>query len=556
MSVSRLWVGGVRRPGRRIATALAVVVAVGAVAFVGPRLLTPSTPPPIVSELETLRDDQGLFFRPGLRSAGQPNVADTAYGFGVLAAAHRPVPSLMNEQVDGYFSSTVESSSVWGRWYLLRIEAATGQPIPGAWAQDITGSLRRGYFHDSGQEAEDPAADLASTAAALEVVTAKRLILSQDKIEAIVAWVTDALVRAQNPYQACNAVRSLRAIGGLGPVARTQALASWVRRPDRLPRVIDSFEGVLDLYGMACLMDELSEGNRAPVRSLLTTTLPRAVDDLQLLYHVAEAWRLVGGDPNELLGLAQVPQRRLDRDTGLVKNVVRPVGTLENSYYAMQIRRLSGLPGDDDRLAKGVRELLAERRTQSSVINSLFGVTLLRATGHPDARLQDQLVALTRQQLAQPVTRDGVVSWVTMQRLLADLELAGPPAEVVPWVVGTPADRDLVWLLLDETQRLRDQTVPGPFADTLAGIPSVLRADAASLSVGQIRAGATALAATGQADRIPAAVLADALDALRGCDGFADLYWPYREATTCDLRATADAIFLRNLLHLGKDGEA
>jgi hypothetical protein len=546
----------VRRRSLFAVGAIVVALVVAVLALVVPKWVAGTRQSPLSGELEKLRDDTGLFFRPGLLGPGEPSITDSAYGMGVLRAAGRSVAMPAAGGLGDRVTGAVSASPVWGRWYLAQIELATGGVVAGDWYSGVVGGLRPGgYFHDDPRAAEDRAADLAATAAALDVVRAKRVTLVPGQVDSIARWVTDALDQAQNAYQACNAVAALQAVDRLDAATRDRIVGRWLEPAQRLPRVLDSVERVLDAYGFACLTSRLSAGDRAAVRRLLVPALSRPVDDLQLLYYVSAAWRLSDGPPDALGRLAAVAKARLDPATGLLVNVVKPVGTLENSYYVTDIRKLGGLAGKDSRLAAATRKALAEHGDRYGVVNLLMTAVILRSSGDPDKRLEQRAVALARQQLGSEVTRDNVSFWATTQRLLSSLGVTGPEATVRPWPLKTREDRGLAWLLLGQLRHVRGHEPPDAFRAPASEIPDVLATEAAGLSTIELRAAVEALAAMDARDRIPAVVLTRQLAARRGCPGLRELFRPSASPDACELRATADSMWMRTFLRpdKGKD---
>ncbi len=543
---------------RHFMTVTASVVALAAAAMVVyQNFFDTAARPPVAADIELLRDETGLYFRPGLLHAAQPNITDSAYGLSLLQAAGRtpglPDGTPTQEKVAG----SVSLQSVWGPWFLTRIEQATGRAIDGSWAQTVVESLRHdGYFHDSSQSMPDVSADLATTTAALEVIETKGVTLSASQSESIAAWVGRTLDEAQNGYQACNGTRALQLLDRLDAATRDRVRARWIDDTSWRPQQLNSFENVLDLYGAACLMTALSTGDTTPVRETLRSALRRPVEDLQLLYHVAVAWQMVGGKPAELGMLAQVVTERLDASTGLVQGLVRPVGTLENSYYVTTIRRLSEMSTEDDELVHGVRTSLGEHGDRYGMNSMLLAAVVLRAGGAPDSSLEARAAAMAALDLAAPVTRERVTGWAMGHRLLGELGRAGPQSQAQPWPVITREDRGLAWVLLSQVSHLRGEAAPKEFAEIVEDVPGVLRSEAGQLSLIEWRAGVEILAEADRLDGLPAAELARELAARKGCPGVPELYRPTAAATECDLRATADALWLATYLNQESGGSA
>lgn len=527
----------VPRRGIAVSVAAAVLVAIGAV-----WLATREPEPPLAAELERLRDESGLFFRPGLLGPGQPNVADSAYGLGILQAAGRPAP-FPADALAGRAEDVVAEASVWGRWYLVKIEQATNGILSGDWYQGLLDSWHdEGYFTDEGTGLGDVATGLAATAAALEVLRAKGVEMPSEVTSATVHWLTDALETVSNHYQACNAVTALDYLGQLDPESRNRA-AEWLG-PDHDLGPLNSFEAVLDTYGYACLSDKIGGGDIGSLRSKIQPALAHPVPDLQLLYYLSMAWRLAGGEPSALADLADAAVARLDPSTGLMVGVADPVGTLESSFYVTEIRLLAGLPTKDSRLAAGVRNAWAEHGQTFGPISLLLTAVLLRLSGDPDPRLESEAVAEVRRLMSAPITRENVSSWVFSQRLLNAIGEPGVETSIEPWTVTSREDRGLAWVAMGLRPYTQGGGVPDGFAAELAAIPDQLATQTSLLTTTEIRAGVEALMAAGEADSVPVAAVVESIHERRGCPGLDDLYRPMAGAAECDLRATADSMWI------------
>jgi hypothetical protein len=550
------------RRGRRLAVCVVAALLTGGVAVVGWNLSArqAGSAGSMVREIEQMRDANGLFFRPSLIGPAGPSIAESAYGLGLLAGAGRSAsPPWHSAEAVRLAHETVGQSSVWGAWYVLRVETATASTLEGDWAAALLGSLSPdGFFRDSSQPADDHAADLAATAAALEVVSAKRIPLLPEQRVALVGWLRGAAAGAANAYQACNAANGLHLLNALDPATADPLAERWLRRGVP-PPALTSFESVLDAYGLACLAHMLPAGgaNLGRIQQLLRPALGRPVDDTALLYHVAQAWTLAGGPREALSQLANAVSRRLDPTTDLVRASVTRVGTLDNSYAVTQIRKLRSLPTEDRKLAAGVHTSMRQFGDRYGPNSMLMAAVILRASGQPDIGVQTRAVQMVTAQL-KVVTRDNAASWVLAQRLLADLGVEVPQSELRPWRIASVEDRDLAWLVLSQSHRLRGGDAPVEFVDAIRDLPSILATNATSLTMAELRAGVGALAALELTDKIPVRSLLPSLSALHGCPNLPSLYRPAPSAAAsdCDFGATVDAIWLETFLDRqgGTDG--
>jgi hypothetical protein len=389
------------------------------------------------------------------------------------------------------------------------------------------------------------------------VVSTQQLRLTADQTDALDRWLHGAARDATNPYQACNAASGLARLGRL-EAATIRALSErWLSRAGVLPGSLRSFENILDTYGLACLIDVLpasaagapassSVVDRAAIRGILRPALDRPVDDVQLLYSVAEAWRLAGGPPADLNRLSASVVGRVDPATGLVRTAAARVGTLESSYYVAYIRRLRGLPTDDDRLVEAVRSSMREFGNQFGPNSLLMAAVVLRISGKPDDQLERQAVAAVKVQFSGSLTKANVASWALASRLLDDLGVHVPIGEVRPWAVATQSDRVDAWTAVSLMQGT-DPVIPTEFTETIHDIHRVLSEESGKLTIFELRAGVGALTVLGLTDQIPTKALSATLDERRGCPGLPDLYRPVAEAG-CDLKSSADAMWLRTFL--------
>src|SRR5262245_34379316 len=100
-----------------LVVAATAVVGIGAI---GIRALSspPAPADPLVAQLEQLRGENDLYVRPGLLgSAGEPSIADSAYGLGLLAAAGQPSAAPWQSPVAVTAArAAADDSSVWGSW--------------------------------------------------------------------------------------------------------------------------------------------------------------------------------------------------------------------------------------------------------------------------------------------------------------------------------------------------------------------------------------------------------------------------------------------------------
>ncbi len=537
----------------------AIVIALAGVSGVlAVRAVTsaPIGPQPIQDEFDHIRDGGGLFFRPEALDERRPSMADTAYGLAILSAAGQSAALPRQDQAfTSLLSATVQSSPVWGRWYALRIEEASGARLPGDWASSLVDSLNpSGYFKDDPHTPDDLAAALATTAGALEVVDHEKLVLTSVQRGSLTTWLTSVATRLANPYQACNLLRSMQSLERPDPALATTFSSRWpITNLSSLPPP-NSFEQVLDLYGQACLTVRTPGMDPTPVKQALKRALAGPATDLQISYYLADAWRMLGGPKEDLLRLAAAVPGRRDPASGLVNAALVRQGSLESSYYVMRIRRLRGTSWRDERLVRGVKAEIDRQGASAGQFDLLFAAAILKENNSSDQALEQRAVAAARGPASHPVIRETARGWVTLVDLLDELGVVVPEAEVRPWPAVSEDDRILVWQVIARKAHLRTQTIPPAFTDTADSIPRALADAGKALPALELLAGAEALKALGRADRVPAAVLENTLAGRLGCPRFRDLYRPSAPAQVCDLPETVHALSLSVSLAGAKGG--
>ncbi len=315
--------------------------------------------PALAADLDSLVADNGLYARP-VAAATVPDVADTGYGYRILVAAGRRPDSPWGAGAGADLAATsLSANSIWGPWFVV----GAGGPASQLSSRVIASLHPDGSFSDSADTRPDNASRLASTAAALEVLSATGVPLGSGRRAAIGRWVASMSPRVDNPYQACNAIEALRRLGL--PVAdslRTRNFESW-RAVGHLPASVRSYEDALDLYGVACV-----EANRstsvptttedaaaaAQAKAAVGAALRQPQRDFAATYHLVRAWQLLHGDPNSIEAAADLVESSRDRRTGLVSRPVDRIGTLDDSYAVVRICRLAGISERDERIPAGV----------------------------------------------------------------------------------------------------------------------------------------------------------------------------------------------------------
>jgi hypothetical protein len=545
-----------QRRKRLIGAIALALAAVCGVLVVCAATSAPNPPKAVEDEFDHIRDARGLFFRPEALDERFPSIADTAYGLAVLKAANLPTEMPRHDEAfASLLSRTIQESPVWGRWYALRIEEATGAALPSDWATPLLHALEpTGVFKDDPRAPDDIAADLAATESALEVVGREKLVLTADQRGSLASWLNGAAAGLTNAYQACNLLRSLQLLGRPDPALASALSARWIASPEHPPDPPNSFEQVLDLYGQACLAVQTPDVDLEPIKRALRPALTRPGADLQITYYVADGWRMLGGSGEDLHQLAALVPERRDAASGLVNAALFRQGSLESSYYVMRIRELRGTPGRDEQLVSGVHAEINRRGASAGLADLLFAAAILQGNDSSDEELQRQAVAAALEQVSRPVTKETVRSWVTFLDLLDKLGVAVPETDVRSWPIVDEGDRIAAWQVIARAAHLRGHTPPAAFDAVAESIPRMLSEATEQISAMELRAGVEALRALGRTDRVPVAVLDKVLASRRGCPQFGGLYRPAAEALVCDLPETFHALSLNVYLEANRGG--
>lgn len=488
----------------------------------------------MIAELQGLVGDNGLFMRPGLTSDGDPSWAASAYGAPALAAASGQKPSLPNpEALRASLDAQVRAEPIWGRWYASMVERSTGATLPGDWATEIvTQAIPTG----------DAATRIAAVAAITDVANAKALPIPAPTREAFAAVLDDA--GTAGPYTQCRALQAADALDlDLGP-------GDWSIPPGidlTLPANSDPTVA-MDAYGRLCLATQLGEPLDEPtqqrVRRWLQPQLDMDVAGAEFeTYFVVQGWLAAGGDRASLDSLTQRLRDRVDPGTGLLRERVVRLGTLESTYYVAVLAETVDAFDDisGKRTLTAVQDLLPRLRAATLVTDLLMAAVVLRYADKPDEALEAEAVGAARRWLAGGITRDNVVMAARTIMLLQQLGRDVPRTHAAVFPVAGAEDRYLAWTLLgiahhlDNGDAVRDQmTDAAAQTETALNNPDPLLVKEASAAV---------TAAGADLDRNdPPQPLTQWAQALQGCDGFRTLYRPVLSESRCSLEATVQMI--------------
>ncbi|MGW0579065.1 hypothetical protein ACWD25_24545 [Streptomyces sp. NPDC002920] len=501
---------------------------------VGARAKAPQPGDRLLTELGTLVGDNQLFTRPGLSSDGGPSWYAGAYGLPVIAAATNQPPELGDaSELARDLKGLSKGDPIWSRWYAVQVERATGTDIPGTWAEGIL---------DAYKPSDNAAERIAVIAAVTDVMRAKSMTVPRAEHRALSKDLTSAVAVARSPYSLC---RALQAASYLGLDTRT-----WTRTESEegIPGRAFSAETVTNVYGALCVMELRGRPEQDSLKKQVLDwlkphlTMEVAGSEFEAFF-LAESWVKAGGARDDLAPLAAALRGRVDAGTGLLKQHVVRLGTLENTYYAAVLaervgsfRQISG-----PRTVAAVRDQIPQARAHHSVAGLLMCAIILRYAGSADEALEDEAADLAVSWLEGGVDRDNVVIADQVVRQLHELGRDAPRIRAEEFPVRTAEDRYLAWTLLGMSDHLANgAALRKALAQQTADIEAAFD-EPDSLMIKEVAAGLSAAGTQAERERL-AAGLSEWSSSLRGCEGFQELYRPLKAESACSLEATVDQV--------------
>ncbi|GAA0676197.1 hypothetical protein GCM10010193_31610 [Kitasatospora atroaurantiaca] len=480
----------------------------------------------LVSEIRSLIGDNGLFIRPGLSADGGPSWQASAYGLGVARAAGHPRPLPNPDILAGSLAEAIADDPIWGRWYGVQVENSTGTRIPGAWAADVLENLRL---------PDDPSIRIATIAALADIVSAKSVPRTARDTATLTAQLASAVPQVHSPYSRC---RALDAAEELGIDSSGWDMAP---APTGFGKPGDA-EALMDAYGTLCVAVHqhraVSPQLQQEVRRWLAPQLDFDPAGFELqAYYAARGWILAGGSPEQLHPLEGSLSRRADGTSGLLRERVRRLGTLENTYYAARLApaafpRLAGA-----RTTQAIHDMLPTTREHNDTAGLLTSAVVLRIAGRPDEGLESEATGLALRELARGVDPRTAPLAGHLVELLEELGVPIPRLEIR---TTSPHDREgryLAWTALAMAGFSAD---PGGLRSASAqSVVDARRAvaDPGALSVKEVAAAQRVLG-DGRGGGPASEALRSWTGALQGCSGFRALYRPASTESACTLEAT------------------
>jgi len=505
-------------------------------AVVGTRTKPPQPGDRLLKELGTLVGDNQLFMRPGLSSDGGPSWSASAYGLPALATAGNQRPKIGQvSELAHDLEGSIKSDPIWSRWYAVQVERSTGTRIPGTWANGIL---------DAYTPNDDPAERIALIGAVTDVVRAKSITVSRAERHTLSRDLASAVARTPSPYSQCRALQAASYLGldtGTWPLSETDDRV-LLARPF-------SGETVTNVYGALCVADLLGRTERqkhlrSSVLQWLAPHLTMQVAGSEFeAYFLTESWLKAGGKRSALAPLARSLRTRLDTGTGLLKQHVVRLGTLENTYYAAVLAEHAGsfrqIAGHGTIAA--VRDQIPQERAHHNIRGLLMCAIILKYAGSSDKALEDEAARLADSRLEKGVDRESVVVAGDILRELQELGRDIPPPKAELYPVRTAEDRYLAWTLLGMSRHLENgAAVRKALAQQTAELEEAF-AEPGGLMSKEVAAGLSAAGTKDERHRLAAAVKGWS-SSVRGCKGFKELYRPLSAEPACSLEATVDQV--------------
>lgn len=485
---------------------------------------------PLAAELAELRADNSLFARPPAAEDRLPSLFDSGYLLPLIAGAVRPAED--PDALDFAYHAACEHDALWATWAVSRLPSPLREQVA---IDPVCTDRALAQATKPGQGAETDISQLAAIAEALVVLHPERLDLVRT---GMTSRISDALAEDAPPYLQVRARQGLRALGA----AETPPMP---RLP--MPEVLERTEDVMDLW--AVLSTGRDDGHER-ARDILAALIEQVATEgreFDLAYAVP-AWGLAEGDPAVLEGLFAAIEDRIDPTTGLIETAVVLSGTLDSTY---EVARL--IPAEQfawiarDGTAEAVDALVAPMIESKDSLGLLKAAYILQQLG----RKPDSTAASTAgRRTLEDRLGEGPVPFTQIGLLLsADrmFDLLGQDRleiGIQPFETTDDETLHLLYSLVPYADSISDgRGLLEDHREDLARIPTILEHPddhPVQLLVSALRAAPFA-----GPDAMSNADLAlGHLAALRGCDGYAELFRAEPSETTCVLPFTADALQL------------
>ncbi len=482
----------------------------------------------VIHEVKTLLGANGLYTRPGLGSDGADSWSASAYALPALAGITSKVEIRNPSALKRSLTVEIRRDPLWGPWYGARVEAATGREIPGDWA---SGVLHIHHFSSAPQNA------IAEIAAVADVVNEKSLGISANLRSRYSQILTRSVAQTANPYSRCRAVDAARIFG-----------VNWQKwhfsSPStlRLGKIFDT-NSIMNVYGQLCLLKYGRVSVPVPLRkkaaAWLRAQLGASVAGSELeVFYLVSSWLLIKEPPSDLSALKESIERRVDKNSGLVRSYVIRLGTLANTYYAALLFDAAGVAKYElrARTLAAVKKIADNVKTKGDAVDMLMCAVILHLGGKSDRKLENDSTKIAAKWLDGKIKKADIPTASRIVTLLNQLGRRVPRFSIAKFTVSSDEDRYDAWLALGMGPYVDKQTaIRALYARQLSEARDTLRAPRVSMTK-EIVASAHVGVSWNRDD--PSKNLRSWMNSIHGCDGFPALYKPAPAVSRCTLEAT------------------
>ncbi|WP_073759788.1 hypothetical protein [Streptomyces sp. CB02923] len=496
--------------------------------------------------------ENGYYYHPFLRQSPAGPQAQSYALRTLTELGSSPKTSMDSAQAESFRQGALETSSLWGRNWMIALRQAGAGEVLGAGDAEAVNKTRNkgGWYVDSALGDEDDAARLGSTWAALEVLDALgRLdaLPSADR-SATLDWLRSLAAEPRPVDQSSALARCLQLLKEPVPGALTQAAAP---RTDDFARLTPDARAsrLADTYSYV-VVQEAAGKRPAPDRKVWepvlrdgAATLPH--EQLYKLVHILKA----AGSPKAVFAPVE---KRLDGerlDDGTVRDPGAYLGNPDASLFVQRLRALAGWSREDAGLLTALEREEKSHDVSQESAERLNRAALRKVTAGGDAGEPARQLCADPRVLPGSVTEQNATQW---QRTALNCADAGAP-------VGTPKIGS--WHLDTPDRVVAAATVAVGLADSdhRDSIPAWITADALAQwarhpdridSVyGYVLVVRAYALLGGETDAALREALGRGVTQHKGCPELPDLYQVGGGDSACDLKTTWGVWTLDRQLH-------
>ncbi|MEV0243365.1 hypothetical protein AB0I06_26095 [Streptomyces sp. NPDC050674] len=383
----------------------------------------------------------GYYYHPFLR---QQPAGPQAQSFALRTLSdlgRDPKTSMASAQVRSFRRGALETSSLWGRDWLIPLRRAGADEALGTGdATDVNKARNKGgWYVDSALSDDGDAARLGATWAALEVLDALGRLddLPAADRAATVAWLRSLADKPRALDQSSALARSLQMLQEPVPATLTRIAAprtedfADLTPDDRATRLADTYSYVLIREAVG-KRPAVNRQVWEPVLRDGAVTLP--YEQLYELVHVLKA----AGSPKSVFApvLKRLDGERLD--DGTVRDPDAYIGNPDASLFVQRLRALAGWSRKDPGLLTAL-----EREEESGDVSQegaerLNRAALRKVTAGGGTSEQARQLCADAQVLPTAVTEHNATQWQRTILNCADADAPTSTPTVDTWTLDTP----------------------------------------------------------------------------------------------------------------------